>query len=122
MKKIISLMFFSVFSLVAFSQTLVTEQNGRVTVRSANDSIIAQIDSVGSGAMNAVFNDDKTQISVIYTNGNIFIKKPDGTTIVQIAEENPDKAVNVAWSNTNVIITTQSNKTLVKNSLEWKPQ
>lgn len=106
--------------VMAFAQNVVTESNGRVTVRNANDSIITQIDSVGSGATGAAFNSDKSEIVVTYTNGNVLVKNTDGSTVVQIAEPTTDNAVSAVWSGNNVIITTQSNQTLSKNSAEWK--
>lgn len=99
---------------------MVTETNGRVTVRNANDSIITQITDVGSGAIAASFNDNKTEIEIVYTNGDVYIKKADGSTIVQIAEANNDKAFSAMWSGDNVIITTQSGQILTKNALEWR--
>lgn len=120
MKKIIFVFGLAIISFASFSQTVVTEGNGRVTVRNANDSIIAQITDIGSGAITASFNSNKTEIDVVYSNGDVIIKKADGTTIVQIAEANDDKAVSAAWSGDDVIITTQSGQTLTKNALEWR--
>lgn len=120
MKKIIFVFGIAISSISSFAQTVVTEANGRVTVKNANDSIIAQIADIGSGAVSASFNSNKTEIDVVYANGDVFIKKADGTTIVQIAEASEDKAVSVAWSGDNVIVTTQSGQTLTKNSLEWR--
>lgn len=120
MKKIIFVFGFAIVSFSSFSQTVVTEENGRVTIRNANDSIIAQIADLGSGAIAASFNSTKTEIDVVYSNGDVIIKKADGTTIVQIAEATSDKAVSVAWSGDNIIITTQSGQTLTKNALEWR--
>jgi len=109
--------------LLSFSssaQNVIIENNGRVTIRNANDSILTQIDSIGSGAINASFNTTKSEIVVIYNNGNVLVKKPDGTTIVQIAETNTDNAVAAAWAGDTIIITTRSNQTLTKNALEWR--
>ena len=122
MKKLIFVFGITIVSFASFAQTVVTETNGRVTVRNANDSIIAQIADIGSGAIAASFNDNKTEIDVVYANGDVLIKKPDGTTIVQIAEANDDKAVSATYSGDNVIVTTQSGQTLTKNALEWRPQ
>lgn len=120
MKKIIFAIGITIASISSFAQTVITEANGRVTVKNANDSIIAQIAEIGSGAIAASFNSNKTEIDVVYANGDVFIKKPDGTTIVQIAEANNDKAVSAAWSGDNVILTTQSGQILTKNALEWR--
>lgn len=120
MKNLILVFGFAIFSFSSVAQTVVTETNGRVVVKNDNDSIIAQIADVGSGAIAASFNSNKTEIDVVYGNGDVLIKKPDGTTIVQIAEANDDKAVSVAWSGDNVIVTTQSGQTLTKNCLEWR--
>lgn len=120
MKKLIFVFGLAIVSISSFAQTVVTEADGRVTVRNANDSIIAHIANAGSGAIAASFNSTKTEIDVVYANGDVIIKKADGTTIVQVAEANEDKAVSVAWSGDNVIITTQSGQTLTKNALEWR--
>ena len=58
MKKIFFTATLATCCVMAFAQNVVTESNGRVTVRNANDSIITQIDSVGSGATGAAFNSD----------------------------------------------------------------
>jgi len=97
MKNLIVTFALSVLSFTSFAQNVITESTGRVTVRNANDSILTQIDSVGSGAIGAAFNANKTEIVVTYNNGNVLVKKPDGTTIVQIAEANTDNAVAAAW-------------------------
>jgi len=120
MKNLILTSTFSVLTIISFAQNVVRENNGRVTVRNANDSILTQIDSVGSRAIAASFNDNKTEIVVTYNNGNVLVKKTDGTIIVQIAEINTDNAIAAIWSDDNIIITTQSNQTLTKSALEWR--
>jgi len=121
MKNIILTSGFIILCFSSFSQNVVRENNGRVTIRNTNDSILTQIDSVGSGAIAASFNDNKTEIVVTYNNGNVLVKKTDGTIIVQIAEMNTDNAIAAIWSDENIIITTQSNQTLIKSALEWRP-
>lgn len=120
MKNIILTSGFIMLCFSSFAQRVIVESNGKVTVRNANDSIITQIDSIGSGAINASFNAAKSEIIVIYNDGNVLVKKADGTIIAEVMGPSSDKAVVAVWSDDNVVITTQSNQTLTKNSLEWK--
>lgn len=120
MKKIILASGLALFAVSTFAQNILTETNGRVTVRNTNDSVITQVDPIGSGAINASFNADKTEIVVVYSNGNVVVKSIAGATIVRLADSNTDKAVAAVWSGENVIITTQSNATISKNSSEWE--
>jgi hypothetical protein len=119
MKKLI-LVLGVVISISSFAQNVITENNGRVIVKNANDSIIAQIADTGSGAIAATFNDNKTEIAVVYNNGDVLIKKSDGTEIVQLAEGVSDKAITAIWVGDNIIITTLSGQKLNKNALEWR--
>lgn len=120
MKNLVLSIVFSVISSVLFAQTVITEPSGRVTVRNANDTIISQIEDAGSGAIAATFNDTKSEICIIYSNGKVFVKQSNGTTIVQLAEETADKTVAATWNGNNIIITTQSGQTSTKNALEWR--
>ena len=120
MKQIILVSGFTFATFFSFAQNVVIEENGRVTVRNANDSITAQIAEIGSGAIAASFNENKTEIDVVYSNGDVIIKKTDGNTIAQIADADEDKAVSASFSGDNVIIITQSGKTITKNALEWR--
>ncbi len=120
MKKIVLLLGLTILSFASFAQNVITENNGRVTIRNANDSILTQIDSVGSGAINASFNTAKSEIVVLYTDGSVLVKKADGTPIVKIMSPCADNAASAVWSGDSIIITTQANQTLTKNALEWR--
>lgn len=103
-----------------FAQTVVTDTNGRVTVRNSNDSVLVQIDSIGSGAVSAVFDSAKSEIVVAYSSGVVLVKDATGGLIATIGEASDDKAIAANWSGNNIIITTQSNLTLTKDSREWR--
>lgn len=109
-------------AMASFAQnSVVRETNGRVTVRDTNDSILVEIEPIGSDAVEASFNNDQSEIMIIYVSGKVLVKQPDGTNIVQIAEEDvTDKAISAVWQGDAIVITTQSNQSTSKNCLEWR--
>lgn len=106
---------------VVTAQNLVTEQNGRVTVRNINDSVVVEIEPNGSAAIAAAFNNNKSEMTVMYSTGKVVIKDAEGNYVVEIAEEGiSDKAVDAVWQGDSIYITTQSQQVLIKNSQEWR--
>jgi hypothetical protein len=70
-------------------------------------------------AISATFNDAKTEIVALYVNRNALEKGINRNIIVQISEPNADKTISAVWDGNNIMLTTQSNQTIIKNSLEW---
>ena len=107
----------------SFAQSVVAEQNGRVTMRNQNDSVLAQIEPPGSGAAAASIDSTNSEVAIIYNTGRVLVKTTGGNEITEIAGEDwADKAVSITWQGADIIITTASGQTLVKKSAEWREE
>jgi hypothetical protein len=119
MKKTFFAFVITLVTIPAFSQTITLKEGGLILVNS--DSTTIQLEASGSGVISAILNDSKTEILTVFNNGDVLVKKLDGTTLVQLAEATTDKGITAVWGENNtVVITRLSGEIQISNALEWR--